>query len=37
MYKAVYDKFSRIYNDIYKYDSEGELRSIDYDKEALMV
>lgn len=37
MYKAVYDKFSRIYNDIYKYDSEGELRSINYDKEALMV
>lgn len=37
MYKAVYDKFSRIYNDIYKYDSKRELRSINYDKEALMV
>ncbi len=37
MYKAVYDKFKRIYDDIYKYDSEGELRSINYDKEALMV
>ena len=37
MYKAVYDKFERLYNSIYKYDSEGELRSIDYDKESMMV
>ena len=37
MYKAVYDKFERLYNSVYKYDSEGDLRSIDYDKEAMMV
>ena len=37
MYQAVYDKYSRLYNSCYKYDTEGELRSIDYDKEALMI
>lgn len=37
MYQAVYDKYSRLYNSCYKYDMEGELRSIDYDKEALMI
>lgn len=37
MYKAVYDKYKRLYDSVYSYDSEGELRSIDYDKETLMV
>ncbi len=37
MYKAIFDKFERLYNSVYKYDSEGELRSVDYDKESVMV
>ena len=37
MYQAVYDRYNRLYNSCYKYDLEGALRSIDYDKESLMI
>lgn len=37
MYKAVYDKYKRLYDSVYEYDSEGDLRHIDYDKEQLML
>lgn len=37
MYLALYQKYKDLYDSVYQYDSEGQLRHIDYDKEALMV
>lgn len=37
MYMAIYQKYSDLYNSIYTFNSDNQLKKIDFDKEAFMI